>query len=116
LAAIACELKIKETLREKATRGASALVDILIDNPRDFSMSVGGLCDKAMKAAVGHSLREDENELYKALVETRQKDSLFQNRNAIVHSGRFVVSGVVRQNVRAARKVFAWLENLSSAI
>jgi len=114
LAAIACELKIKETLREKTSDGATALVDVLIDNPRDFSMSVAGLCDKTMKAAVGHSLREDESELYKALVEKNQKDSLFQNRNGIVHSGKLVTSKNVGQNVSAARRLFLWLENLPS--
>jgi hypothetical protein len=112
LAAIACELKVKETLREKAFQGASALVDVLINSPRDFSMSVASLCDKAMKVAVGHSLKEDNRELYKALVETNRKDSLFQNRNAIVHSGRIVIPDVVRQNVHAAREVYDWLDKL----
>lgn len=50
LAAIACELKVKEVLKEKAFPGAADLVDILVSSPRDFSMSASGLFDKAMKA------------------------------------------------------------------
>lgn len=112
LAAIACELKVKEVLKEKAFPGAADLVDILVSSPRDFSMSASGLFDKAMKAAVGHSLREDDKGLYKAIANNSQGDALFQQRNAIAHSGAPVTREVAQKNVRAARKVFTWLDAL----
>jgi hypothetical protein len=107
LAAIACELKVKETLREHALPSAKAMVEVLISSPRDFSMSAASLFDKPMKAAVGQSLREEDKELHKAIA---QKDGLFPNRNAIAHSGTVVDPQVVKKNVQAAREVFDWLD------
>lgn len=112
LAAIACELKVKKVLKEKAFPGAADLVEILVSSPRDFSMSAPGLFDKAMKAAVGRSLREDDRELFKAIADNSQGDALFQKRNAIAHSGALVTREVALKNVQAARKVFAWLDGL----
>ena len=112
LAAIACELKVKETMRKKVFARGLPLVETLISKPRDFSMSAAGLFDEAMKAALGRSLREDDKQLYRAIADSPTKNALFQNRNAIAHSGAEVELKVAQENVRAARKVFTWLDEL----
>ena len=111
-AAIACELKVKEILKRNVFADGRALIEILISNPRDFSMSAAGLFDKAMKAAVGRSLKEDNNELYRAIADNSRKDALFQSRNAIAHSGALITPQVAQKNIQAARKVFSWLDEL----
>jgi hypothetical protein len=103
LAAIACELKVKETLRQLATDSNLPLVDLLLDSPRDFSMQVAGLFDKAMTAVHNESLRESDRELYKAI------DRLFQVRNQIAHYGVRPTPEQGSHAVGAAASVVAWL-------
>lgn len=116
LAAMACELKVKETLRRKVHPGGRELVEALLSNPRDFSMSASGLFDKAMKAATGHSLRTENLDLYKSLADSNgKKTALFEARNAIVHSGMTIEPSVVANCIKAAREVFVWLDGIPVA-
>jgi hypothetical protein len=49
---------------------------------------------------------------FAAIADNSRGDALFQKRNAIAHSGALVTQEVARNNVRAARKVFLWLDGL----
>lgn len=110
LAAIGCELKVKDTLRMKVFPEGLALVEALISNPRDFSMSAAGLFDKAMKAAVGRSLKEDNRALYNGI--DNGQHGLFNLRNKIAHTGFVIEREKAESGVRCAREVFAWLNSL----
>jgi|GEM_PF-2980028 hypothetical protein len=114
LAAIGCELKVKATLRTKVFPDGRALVEALLSNPRDFSMSAAGLFDKAMKAAVGRSLKEDDRALYKGI--DNGKHGLFYKRNKIAHAGFVIGRDEAKESLSCARKVFAWLDGLPCAL
>ena len=105
LAAIATELKVKEVLRERASGGPSApFVEIIVDNPRDVSVAVGGLFHKTMKATTGKSLQEEAPDLFSSV------ERLFTIRNRIVHSGNVPDPKEGKSVVDAAREAFRWLD------
>jgi len=108
LAAIACEVKVKEALRTKAAMGIRPAIELLIQNPRDFSMPVAGFFDKAMAAATGRSLRTDNQALYKRV------DRLFQIRNRIAHSG-CPPPPEAADLINAAVQAFHWLDAVPHA-
>lgn len=81
LAAMACELKIKNTLVRLARPDQQELVEFILKNYRDVAYALIHLYDSGLKAVCGRSLREDDRELYKRINE------LFEIRNAIVHRG-----------------------------
>ncbi len=105
-AAIACEIKVKLALRQKVFPQGLPLVEALISSPRDFSMSAAGLFDKAMRSAVGVSLKDSDRKLFNRI------QALFEKRNKIAHSGTLVSQEEASECVAAAREVFAWLEDL----
>jgi hypothetical protein len=98
-AAIACELKIKQVLRSKASAERRDLVDVLLGNPRQ----VAGLFDRALKATLGHSLREENPSLYNRICK------LFESRNKIAHEGH-ISDDKSSEHIRAASEVFQWLD------
>jgi hypothetical protein len=104
-AAIACELKIKHILLSKASAEKRPLVEALLGNPRDFSMQVAGLFDKALKATLGHSLREENRPLFNLV------NKLFESRNKIAHHGQ-TPDDKLSEYVRAASDVFQWLDRM----
>jgi hypothetical protein len=106
LAAIGAEVKVKQTLQELVPAPSRPLLDVILDNPRDVSLPVRALFDKALVAAIGRSLREEDPPLY------RRVDSLFQIRNAIAHRGQTPNEDKAHDAVRAAREAFVWLDNL----
>ena len=113
LAAIACEVKIKASLRELARREQFELVSLVLENPRDISLAAATLLDKALYAICGRSLRLDNKDLYK---DARR---LFEDRNAIAHRGgdrliddRLTVH-VATAHVATARSIFDYLNSLS---
>ena len=104
-AAIACEVRIKEFLREHAgSEESRGLVDILLTRPRDFSMALLALFDRPAKVVAGRSLREENKTLY------NQVDKLIQTRNAIAHRGEFPSEHVATECVRAAFSAFRWMD------
>ena len=105
-AAIAVEIKTKATLREKAPASLRPLLDVVLDNPRDYTLAVAGLLHLPMKAALARSLQEDDRDLYRAV------EKLFRTRNDIAHRGRFPKVEDAREAVVTASKVVAWLESL----
>ncbi len=109
LAAVGCELKVKETLQKKVFQRGLPLVKALIENPRDFSMSAAGLFDKALKAATGYSLKDHDRKLYNGIDGER---GLFYRRNKIAHTGLTVEPAAAKESLQYARTVFAWLDDL----
>ena len=77
-------------------------------------MSAAGLFDKAMKAAVGRSLKEDDRALYKGI--DNGKHGLFYKRNKIAHAGFVIGRDEAKESLSCARKVFAWLDGLPCAL
>lgn len=103
-AAIACELKVKQVLRDEARPEARPLVDVLLESPRDFSVAAAALFDRPMKAVAGRSLREDDRDLWK------QVNRLFEVRNEVAHRGRFPTTSEAGECLSAAVRVFRWLD------
>lgn len=105
-AAIGCEVKIKHALRSKTPPDLVKVVDLLLENPRDWSLAAIALFDKATAAALGSSLKEDDRALYRRVAQ------LFELRNKIAHKGEMPSPGAARDVVAAAREVFAWVDKL----
>jgi hypothetical protein len=106
LAAIASEVKIKRTLREKTPEHRKALIDVLLTNYREVDIAIAQLPHKAMKAAVGRSLRDHAPDLFKAVVQ------LFTARNQIAHYGNDPSLREARDAVTAAVQLSEWLDDL----
>lgn len=102
LAAIAAEVKIKTTLLEKAPEDRRSLVTIIVSSRR----AVAQLTHKAMKAAVGRSLHEDDSELFSAV------DTLFHIRNKLAHDAQRPTVDEANEAVATAGRLFAWLDSL----
>ncbi|HAF08839.1 MAG TPA: hypothetical protein DCK98_02000 [Chloroflexi bacterium] len=103
LAAIATELKVKEILRSAPPKKA-ALVEIIIG--RDAPVAVAALFDKTLSAAIGHSLLDEQKDLFKRVWR------LFELRNQIAHSGAVPDLESARDLVRAAREASEWLDSI----
>jgi hypothetical protein len=107
LAAIASEVKIKETLLLKAPAQFTPLLDIILGNPREVAVAAGQLVDKPTKAVTGRSLREDDRPLFKAVSE-----NLFPQRNKVAHAGYQPTIDEAHEAVATATALFAWLDSL----
>lgn len=103
-AAIACELKVKQVLRDEAGDQTRELVDVLLESPRDFSVAAAALFDRPMKAVAGRSLREDNRPLWK------QVNRLFEIRNRVVHRGHVPSDSEADESLDAAILAFRWLD------
>jgi hypothetical protein len=108
LAAVALEVMVKDTLRTKTHPGKRALVDLVIESPREVSVAAAQLFDSGCEAALGRSLRTTNRDLYKRI------DTLFQRRNAFAHRGIFPTQEEARDGVAAARTAKFWLQSLPS--
>jgi hypothetical protein len=111
LAAIACEIAIKTSLQGNAASDQRQLVDLLLNNPRDYSLAVASLFDRPCKAVLGKSLKEDDRDLFTLLT------WLFEDRNKVVHKS---LSGLrnadtLRDEISAASKGVDWLRDIASA-
>ena len=106
MAAIACEVKVKATLRDRASEAQRPLLDFALDHPHEITVSAaGGLFNSLMLATLGRSLSRDDNRLF------RDIERLYTVRNAIAHHGRMPDEADVGR-VRAARRCFIWLDSL----
>jgi hypothetical protein len=110
LAAVACEVHIKATLRNKATAQHLPLLDVILDSPREVSVAAGQLTDKPMKAATGHSLKEDDKPLFKKVV-----DKFFPIRNKVAHYGHKPSREETQLVLTTADELFLWLNGLPAA-
>lgn len=103
-AAIACEVKIKTFLREHSNAEQAALVELLLENPRDWSLAAAALFDKPLKIVGGRSLKdEDDKSLWKGVID------LFERRNALAHRGKIPTQAQALACLSTSRKVFGWL-------
>ena len=107
-AAIAAELKVKQTLLEAAEGPLGELVALLIERPRDYSLAAIALYDKPLRIVLGVSLRESDKPLYKRI------DTLFQRRNDIAHRGRPIDESEARELVGTAYSAFRALRTLAA--
>jgi len=107
LAAIACETKIKSVLRRLAGN-KQKLVDLLIENPRDYSLAAEALFTKALDAIADTSLRNAQPNLHKSITK------LFQIRNKIAHRGYIPSIDEASPVVNAANEAFTWLDTVMS--
>jgi hypothetical protein len=106
LAAIASEVKIKGTMREKSPPQRRDLVDVILKGWREVDIAIADLPHKAMKAAVGRSLHEDDSELFASV------KALFTLRNRIAHYGAEPTLEQAREAVTAAVRLSSWLDAL----
>ena len=100
MAAIACEWKVKTSLRESAPHGNVPLLDLLLQTRRpvrDFFAAI-------FEATLAASMADDEPELF------RKIDRLFRVRNGIAHKGEGVGHGDAQALVRAATEAFKWVD------
>jgi hypothetical protein len=105
-AAIACELRVKQALRDLAKPDAADLVDVLLENPRDHSMAAATLFHKPMAAVAGVSLREADRELWKRV------SRVFEIRNDIAHRGYTPTAEEALESLQTATQAFRWLNTL----
>jgi hypothetical protein len=107
MAAIACEVKVKAILRDRALAEQKPLVDFALDNPREVTVTAAsGLYDKLMLATLGRSLRRDDRQLF------RDIEHLYTVRNNIAHRGAVPSEADAGRAVRGARRCFVWLDSL----
>jgi hypothetical protein len=84
LAAVSAEVGVKRFLSDRATDEQAALLDLILTN-RMVSLAAASLYDHALKATVGHSLRDDDRKTYNAV------EALFKTRNDLAHRGEYAV-------------------------
>jgi hypothetical protein len=106
MAAIGCEVKVKARLREKVSAEGLPLIDLLLGNPRDWSVAAIALFDKGMFAALHRSLKSENRELYKRV------SQMFELRNRIAHLGERPNELAAKDAIAAVREVFRWLDEL----
>jgi hypothetical protein len=101
LVAIAAELKIKSTLREKCPQHVAPLVDFILERGRVQYLLAG-----PFKGAVGRSLLHENKPLYDEI------HHLFTLRGRFVHHGKQPSADEARTAIRAAEELFAWLDDV----
>jgi hypothetical protein len=106
LAAIAVEVRIKRTLRAVATASHAPLVELLIANPRDWSLSAHSFFTKAMPAVCQRELGEEFSEL------GRKVQSLFEDRNKVAHVGSTIAHERATEHVDTAGRALRLLNDL----
>jgi hypothetical protein len=104
LAAMACESRAKTVLLDGAPTEQVELLRVLLESPRIFQQPAFELFDKVAKASVGRSLRDDDKELFKAIIR------LFEVRNSIAHRADAPSAEAAAELVRAAMRAFEWLD------
>jgi len=102
IAAVACEVKIKESLRRRVAPEAEDLLELALRNTRPTVALFGKVC----KAVTGQSLSEENRLLYNKL------GDLFDERNALAHHGKVPGDARVAESLSAAREAFRWLDGL----
>ena len=107
LAAIAVELRTKRLLRSLAYPDRVEMLELLINNPNDWTMAAHGLFLKTLPVM----LRQDHlGPEHKALAKRLQR--LFVSRNAIAHKGASVTNEAAIQHVETAWEAFKFMSGL----
>jgi hypothetical protein len=107
IAAIACEAKVKETLRKCPRAELLPMVDLFLNHPRDFTVAALCLFTDVMMVVMGRSLKKENAGLSKRI------GKLFEHRNAIAHSKNQAPSdNQLRDAVEAAKLALEWLDQV----
>lgn len=110
LAAIASEMKIRDTLREKTPPSRKDLVDLILKNWREVDIAIAQLPHQAMKAAIGRSLHEEQPDLFKGV------EKLFKTRNDVAHRGEAPSLQLAQEAVDTAIRLGVWLDSLAMPV
>lgn len=111
VAAMACEVTVKDFLRAHATPEQQALVEAVIDNPREVTVAASELYNLGIRSVVGRSLRDDDKAAFKAL------SALFSARNRYVHRGLDSPDlDSIRAHLEAARAALAYLRGIDRGL
>jgi hypothetical protein len=100
-AAIACELKVKRSLREATPEEKQPLLDLILRGRRPVKDFFG----LVFAASLGVSRADDEPSLFQDV------GRLFTTRNGIAHRGERVSPQVASKLVGVATRAFAWVED-----
>jgi len=106
IAAMACEVKTKHFISERADPRKRALVQLLLKR----TSNLPGLADDLLSATFGVSLRHSDPALFKSV------QRLTELRNQIVHRGYEVDRDEGRRVVVGAKQYFDWLDSLATAV
>jgi hypothetical protein len=107
IAAIACETKVKGTLRKCPRAELLPMVELFLSHPRDFTVAAHCLFTDVMMVVMGRSLKNDDPCL------SRRMEKLFEHRNAIAHSkNRAPSDNELRDAVEAAKLALEWLDQV----
>jgi hypothetical protein len=102
VAAIACEIKTKDTMRQRVDPSAAGLLDVVLRRVSDLPR----LLDEPLHGALGVTLKQADRSLYDRV------GALATTRNHVVHRGSTVGEPEARQLVTAAGELFDWLNDL----
>ena len=104
MAAIACEVKAKINLRERASQEQKSMIEYMLSNQREITLTAAELFNSVMKASQGRSMQEDDEALFEDV------QTLFKVRNRVAHQGQSPTIKEARALVAAARRAFNWLD------
>jgi len=107
LAAIAVELRTKRLLRTLAGPDRALLLELLLDNPNDWSMAAHRLFKKAIPQMLGRDMGPEHRALSKRV------ERLFVDRNLIAHKGASVSREGAVSHVDTAWEAFDFMAGLS---
>ncbi len=106
LAAIGSEVKVKQTLRARATPEALPFVEYILEKPREVTQAAASLVDTPMKLVSGRSLKEERRPLFNAV------GKLFEDRNAVAHKAGAIDLQTARNHIKTALALFDWLDGV----
>jgi hypothetical protein len=109
MAAMACETKVQQVLREKTPDDLKGLILIILKNHREIEVAKIMHFHTVMQEALGCSLLQSDRELYERV------KKLFELRNKIVHEGKADTAQTMRDLIWAAKDVFKWLDQIPPA-
>jgi len=106
LGAIAVELRSKRVLREIAGPERLDMLELLLEHPRDWSMSAHGLFAKAIPTFAGVPASDEYRAVAKGV------KSLFEDRNRIAHRGASICVARAREHLAAAQAAFTQMDKV----
>lgn len=106
LGAIAVELRVKRALQTIADPAQLMLLDLLLENPHDWTLSAHSMFKKALAVVAGRPMRPDHASLSKRV------QKLFESRNALAHRGATIDLSAAREHLQTARDAFEFLTEL----
>ena len=109
LAAMGVEVKTKAVLKVLAGAEKMELLELLLENPRDWSLSAHGLFAKALPTLAARDLGEDHKELSKRV------QKLFTARNKVAHRGESIDTQESKIHVATAQASIQFLREMETS-